>query len=239
MKILILISILLSTNLFAQQSVEWINSLENPDYPKFNELKAENELAKYAQYDLSDLLKPNSEFLGFIGLDYQRIYVSFKSVTKSKNTPNLYYTTGETTVSNNTCDFEGTITIEQFREFKNMYYGVDSIFLETGIKAQGIAIGTYKFSENPNQKHVGSFQGIMTLWWYLDKNGEIQFYDLNSHSDRYKNNQYIGTWKEYGKSSSKICNWGEYRIPFSDNLDIGAGEFSANPKYHDKGWEEF
>ena len=107
-----------------------------------------------------------------------------------------------------------------------------------GIKAQGIAIGRYLFSENPKQSHVGTFEGIMTLWWYIDKDDNIKYYDLNNHSDRYKNNQYIGTWTEYGKSVSKICNWGEHRIPFSGDLDWGAGEFSVNPKFYEKGWEE-
>jgi len=205
----------------------------------FDELKPLNKLTEYAQYDLSSILKPTSKFLGYIGTDYRRIHVNFTSIINSETTSNLYYITGNTTVSNNTCDFEGTITIEQFREFKNMYYGVDSMYSDAGFKAQGIAFGTYKFSENPQQKHVGTFQGVMTLWWFLDKDGEIRYYDLDSHSDRYKNNQYLGTWTEYGKSNPKVCNWGEHRIPYSSELDWGAGEFSVNPKYHDNGWEEF
>ena len=239
MRSLSIILILFSSNLLAQQSTEWLNSLENPEFPMFNQLKASNQLSDYVRYDLSALLNPRSDFLGYIGSDYKRIHVKFNSIKKSEATPNLYFITGKTTVSNNTCDFEGTLTIEQFREFKNMYYGVDSMYSDSGFKSQGIAIGTYKLSENPQQKHVGTFEGVVTLWWYLDKDGEIRYYDLNSYSDRFKNNQYIGTWSEYGKSNSRVCNWGEYRIPFSGDLDWGAGEFSVNPKYYDKGWEEF
>lgn len=79
----------------------------------------------------------------------------------------------------------------------------------------------------------------MTLWWYLDKNDSIQYDNLENQSDRFKNNQYVGSWTEYGKLSGKVCNWGEYRIPFSGDLDIGAGEFSVNPKYYEVGWTEF
>lgn len=239
MKTITLILVLFSTTLLAQQQTKWLNSLENPQLPMFNELKPLNKLSEYIQYDLSKLLKPSSNLLGYIGSDYTRIHINFNSIIRSEIVQNLYLITGSTTVSNNTCDFEGTLTIEQFREFKNMYYGVDSIYSNAGFKAQGIAIGTYKLSENPKQNHVGIFEGIMTLWWYLDKDGEIRYYDLNSHSGWFKNSQYIGTWSEYGKSYSKVCNWGEHRIPFSGDLDIGEDEFTVNPKYHEKGWGDF
>ena len=119
-----------------------------------------------------------------------------------------------------------------------MHFGVDNKFENTGIQSQGIAFGRYSFKENPDQNHVGIFEGNMALWWYVDKDGKVRFDDIRKHSDFYKNNQYCGIWTEYGKSKSKPCNWGEYRIPFSRDLDIGAGEFSANPKYFEKGWEE-
>ena len=239
MRSLTAILVLFSTNLWGQQTNEWINSLENPEFPRYNELKPENKLSDYLELNFKNILNPKSNFLGYIGNDYRRIHVDFYSVTRSETTPNLYFVTGQTTVFKNTCDFEGIITIEQVREFKKMYFGVDNMYANDGIKAQGIAIGKYNFSENPEQQHVGTFEGIMTLWWDIDKGGNIKYYDLNKHSDRYRNNQYIGTWKEYGKSNPKICNWGEHRIPFSGDLDWGAGEFSVNPKYYEKGWEEF
>ena len=120
-----------------------------------------------------------------------------------------------------------------------MHLGVDEMYKDEGFKAQGLVIGRYNLKENTEQNHVGTFVGLMTMWWYVDKNGVIKYDDLETFSDNYKNNQYIGTWTEYGKSNSKVCNWGEYRIPFSGDLDWGAGEFSVNPKYYEKGWEEF
>jgi hypothetical protein len=35
------------------------------------------------------------------------------------------------------------------------------------------------------------------------------------------------------------CNWGDYRIPDSGDLDNGAAEFCVNPKYQKNGWENF
>ncbi|WP_422355108.1 hypothetical protein [Roseivirga pacifica] len=238
MRGLAFILIFCSTGLFAQQTNDWLASLENPPFPS-EKLVAQNKLAYYVKHDLSSILMPSSEILGYIGNDYQRIHVNFESVERSKSLSNLYFIKGKTVVSGNKCDFEGTVTIEQFREFRHMSYGLDSMYSAAGIKAQGVAIGSYKFSENRNQKHVGVFQGVMTLWWYLDKNGEIQFFDIDKHSDRFKNNQYVGTWSEYGKGNTRVCNWGEFRIPFSGDLDWGAGGFSVNPKYYSKGWEAF
>lgn len=49
----------------------------------------------------------------------------------------------------------------------------------------------------------------------------------------------MGTWTSYANNSSKRCNWGEFRIPYSGDLDIGAGEFSPDTKYLDKGWDTY
>ncbi|UII19767.1 hypothetical protein [Fulvivirga ligni] len=235
MKSILLILLLTTTSLFAQQQKQWIQSLENADEGRY-ELKLSNLLSKYTHHDFSTLLMPQSEFLGFIGSDYRRIHINYSKVSKDEDFPNVYHLKGSTTVYNNTCDFIGSITIEQVREFKHMYYGVDSMYTHLGMKAQGIIIASYKFNEHPEQQHVGVFEGVMTLWWYLDKAGTLHYYNLNQQADDYKNNQYIGTWREYGKDAPKVCNWGEYRIPFSGDLDLGKGEFSANPKYEDKGW---
>lgn len=240
MKTYLFIFLFISSNLLAQQTKEWVNLLENPEFPMSEELKPENKLPEYSHFNLEQALAPKSDILGYIGSDYRRIKVDIKSISKSDKIANLYFIEGNTNVSNNTCDFEGTIIIEQFREFMHMDYGVDSMYADAGHKAQGIAIGKYLFAENPKQKHVGTFQGIITLWWYVDKDGSLHYSDLGKHySDRFKNNQYVGTWTEYGKTESKTCNWGEYRIPFSDDLDWGAAHFSVNPKYYKMGWQDF
>jgi hypothetical protein len=184
------------------------------------------------------LLIPETEFLGYIGNEYQRIYIEFTSIRKDEFKPGTYEVIGYSIVHNNKCDFTGTLKIEQIREFKQMHFGVDNMYEDAGFKSQGLLIGKYIFEENPEQSHVGIFEGIITLWWYIDKDGNIQFDDLETYSDSYRNNQYVGTWTEYGKSKGKVCNWGEYRIPFSGELDIGAAEFSVDPKYLNKGWKD-
>jgi hypothetical protein len=166
---------------------------------------------------------------------YKRLKIDFNSIKETGN-PGTYIVKGSSSVCATTCSFEGEVVIEQIREFKRLHYGVDEMYQDFGVVRQGVLIGRYVLKEDPKQSHSGVFKGILTLWWYLDKAGEIKYDAIEAHSDSYRNNQYVGSWTEYGKPTSKTCNWGEYQIPFSGDLDIGAGEFSVNPKYYSMGW---
>jgi hypothetical protein len=229
--------IIFSFSVSGQQTKEWINMLENPKYNTYELLK-ENLRVDYLKYDFSTLLIPRQEFLGYIGSDYRRIKIFFTSVTKDSADSKIYRIKGISLVRNNKCDFSGKITVEQVREYKSMHFGLDNKFKDKGLKSQGILIGEYELKENTSQNHSGIFQGIMTLNWYLDKFGIMHYDNIEWFSDNYKNNQYVGTWFEYNSTTQKVCNWGESRIPFSGDLDIGAGEFSPNPKHFVVGWDD-
>ncbi|MCK9452376.1 MAG: hypothetical protein M0Q90_11850 [Bacteroidales bacterium] len=230
--------ILISVTIFGQQTESWKENLENPKFSS-NELIKGNLKSEYLKYDFSTLLTPKHDFLGFIGQDFRRIKIYFTSLTKDINNQDVYFVTGLSVVGDNVCDFEGEIKIDQVREYKSMHFGLDNKYENAGFKSQGILIGKYKFEENSSQSHSGIFEGIVTLNWFVDKFEIIHYDDIEWFSDRYRNNQYVGTWKEYKNDKEKICNWGAYRIPFSGDLDIGAGEFHPNPKYVNQGWEDF
>lgn len=236
---LILIGLLLITcRLYSQKvdySDEFIKQLENPEYPGDKLLK-ENFINKYESYDFSTLLIPRIEFIGYISSDFKRIKLYFTSISKDLTNQTIYRIKGLSVVDENKCDFEGSIRILQIRELIQMHFGIDDTFKNAGLKAQGVLVGHYEFNENKNQKYSGSFQGIMSLWWYVDKYGILHYDDLETFSDSYANNQYVGTWKSYSSKTEMTCNLGEWRIPFSKDLDIGAAGFSVNPKYKDKGW---
>jgi hypothetical protein len=234
---LLAIFILLSPATSADQTQEWLRMLENPRYSS-QQLKPENKLLEYSKYDMSTILVPRIPFLGYIGNEYRRLNIYFTSVSKSPKEDNLYLVFGISLVGENKCSFQGTIQIDQVREFQALHYGVDNIYKDAGIRAQGALIGHYKFVETPDHNHCGVFKGIMTAFWVVDRNGIIHSDHIEWYSDNYRNNQFIGTWTEYGKSKEVVANWGEARIPFSSKLDIGAGEFGVNPKYLDMGWEE-
>lgn len=235
MKKLILLFLLVPTLIFSQQCEEWIKRFDNP-INSIDILKPENKISEYLHFDFSELLIPKTDFLGYIGKDYQRIYLEILSIKKNEIYTKKYAISGFSIVHNNKCDFTGYIVFTQFLEFEQMHFGVDDEYKNTGIQSQGIAFGRYSFKENPDQNHVGLFEGNMALWWYVDKNGKIHIDEFRKDLISYRNNQYCGIWTEYGKLKSKPCNWGEHRIPISRDLDIGIDEFLANPKYKKQGW---
>jgi len=193
--------------------------------------------SQYLGRDFSSLLKPKSEFLGYIGSDYQRLRITFTSIAQDKKDHAVYRVRGYSVVKANTNGFEGIIVVDKISRLREMHYGADDELKNAGIQAEGILTAKYELRENPEQKHSGKFTGTMTLNWYVPQNGKLLCDDIEDYSDNYNNNQYAGIWTAYkSRIENKVANWGEYRIPFSGDLDIGAGEFSANPKYKDRGW---
>ena len=191
------------------------------------------------QFDFSDALMPKSIFLGFIGPEYRKLNIEFLKVTKDASDAFSYSVQGRSSVGNNKCKFSGIIRIRDIREFSKMHYGVDNEYKDAGIKSQGELRGDYEFNEEQNKTFCGVYKGTMSLTWYVDKSGKIRYDDIEmSYADTFKNNQYEGTWCAHTNKKMKIANWGEYRIPNSGDLDVGAGEFGANPKYFKQGWQK-
>lgn len=189
------------------------------------------------KYDFSEELVPRSEFLGFIDPKFQRLFIKFKSVKKDPSNASIYLVEGTSKVKNNTCNFSGKIKVTLVEKITPMHYGVDDSYKNKGIKSEGVLQGDYEFTEDKKEKYSGVFKGSMVMYWFVDKKGRIEYDNIEEDvSDSYANNQYAGTWTEHGKTVGKRANWGEHRIPNSDDLDIGAAEFAADPKYSGGGW---
>jgi hypothetical protein len=225
-------------NIYAQSEAEIFRQeiLDNKDY------FPENKKQDFLEQDFGPLLThaPGHSVVGFIGADYQRIFVKLISVIKDANQPDRYLVYGKSMVKGNVCDFQGFIQLEQVRKLKEMHFGVDGTWKDKGIRAQGMALAKYQFFENPSQKHVGIFEGVACMFWYLDQEGKLRYDDIELEiSDGYRNNQFVGTWRGYGNATGKPCHWGDYRIPRSGKLDVGAGEFSPSSEYLAKGWQRY
>lgn len=193
------------------------------------------------RYDFSQLWtnpknKPN---YGFIGDHYQRIRIKLISVEKDKNSPDTYFITGKSMVKNNICSFTGTIKITKARIYKKMHWGCDDAYKHKGIKKQGIVFAQYHFYEDSTQAHSGSFEGVLSTYWYIDKKDNLKYDDIETFSDSYFNNQFVGTWKEYKSHLKKVCNWGDYRIPQSGDFDDGSDGLYPIDKYVQYGWQSF
>jgi hypothetical protein len=100
-------------------------------------------------------------------------------------------------------------------------------------------MATYHLREDSSQENAGAFSGLLTTGWYIDRQGRLKYDDIENYSDGYCNNQFVGIWQAYNSDVKETCNWGDCRIPFSDSLDVGAGEFSPAEAYLKYGWRTY
>ena len=107
------------------------------------------------------------------------------------------------------------------------------------LAVRGVAVSDCEFRENRNQRYAGGFKGKLTTYFYIDQRGSIHYDDLNNYSDAYFNNAFVGVWTSYNDKLIKKVHWGDWRIPYSGDLDVGAGEFWPGKKYLNNGWEFF
>jgi hypothetical protein len=238
MKFFLVTLILFSTvskNCSGQKNAEQFKAKQLKD-TYFSDFNYRDQIVKY---NFSKLFSQtdNPMIFGFIGNHFQRIRIKFISVIKDTSCSNTYNVHGKCMVKNNVNDFYGTIIITNIRKQKQMSFGVDNEYKNKGIKGQYIIIGDYMFSENRNQKYSGIFKGAFVSNFYIDKNDKIVYDNIDLNSDSYTNNEFVGEWINSSTNITKTCNWGDYRIPESGDLDAGAGEFSPAKKYLAYGWE--
>jgi len=190
-------------------------------------------------YNFSKLLlhTDNSVIYGFIGENYQRLRIKVITVTRDSISPDIYHVYGKSMVMNNVDEFNGTIKITNIRKFNPQLHGCEDEYKYKGYKGEFILFGDYNFQENPTQNHSGVFKGSVRSDFFIDKKNIIQYNDIEDCSDSYTNNQFVGQWISYNGSLTKRCNWGDFRIPNSGDMDIGAGEFSPAGKYLKYGWQ--
>lgn len=172
------------------------------------------------------------EPLGFIGNQYERFYIHYSSIQKSKTNAIQYQVQGKSRVRSTICPFTGTITITKVQEMKledGSDYPVNKLYK---------LICQIDFNESRTHAHTGTFKGTMTSYCYFDQNGIPQLAS-ESFGDGENFNQTKTFWSSYTKKLKKKCHWGIYRIPDCGDLDAGAGEFSVNDKYLKNGWASY
>lgn len=177
--------------------------------------------------------------LGYIGNNYQRIYIHFSSVVKSKSSDSAYDVTGKSMSNGNINDFQGTIKVLSVKEQKTPGK-LTRKEKERTIYPRYVIRATYCLNEDKSQKGSGIFKGTLTTGFY-QKNGKLYYDDQDKlYSDSFRNNQFDGSWQSYDSRAIKPCCWGDYRIPNCGDLDVGEGNFCPNSKYEKNpklGWD--
>jgi hypothetical protein len=197
-------------------------------------------------YDLSTILSADSiltedredgkekfkraEILGFIGGDYQRLYIHFISVIQNPTNPYEYLVFGKTKVKETICSFQGTITVTQASIYKSG---------DLPTYKQGFANCDVILFEDKKEPSTGFIKGKLKSEFLIDNKGQFRYDAIMFVGDGFSNNQFVGNWTSYKTNASKKCNWGDYRIPECGDLDIGAGEFSVDDKYLKNGWDNY
>lgn len=207
------------------------------------DIKTSEFTGEIGKYDVSDLWTlerfqiedggttvERSGPLGYIGDNYQRFYIHFISAIQNPKNPLEYFIYGKTRVKENICSFQGTIVVTQSRTYDEG----DVAHLQ-----QGFVMGIYEFFEDPDQKGTGILKGNFRSDFYIDKDNKMKYDAIAFVGDGYENNQFEGTWTGYRSATPKKCNWGDYRIPDSDDFDMGAGEFAPGDEYKKNGWENY
>lgn len=192
----------------------------------------------FKQHDFSSLwIHHQDSMLGYTGSDYQRFYIHFIKIKKNNPFSFQYMVSGKTKTKNDIKEFVGNITVLHIYEMSN------KAFNEPGEWQSDIDLRKTKryflMAEfNFREKDGEDISGTLGTFFYMINN-KI-FYDyLESYSDNYANNLFVGMRKNSKTNISIKCNFGNYRIPFSGDLDYGAAEFFPNKKYYIKGWENF
>jgi len=193
--------------------------------------KETNELKQSLMYDFSSiLLTGENQQNGIIGQNYQRIQFHIEKMTKSRN-PDTYVIKGKSKVNNNICDFKGELILLK------LFYGKCD---DPKYKKCAELFGSYVFYEDSSQNHSGFFKGIMECSIYLERKGKKMLLDESTEeADGYWNRTFVGTWTDYQTKKAKNCIWGDYRLPFTFDFDIGDGEMNVSEKYIMNGWKNY
>jgi len=179
----------------------------------------------------------HSAVFGIIGARYQRLHMKLLTATKDPTAPGRYRIAGKSKVNNTVCSFSGTLTIRNVREWKVKSTRCDETV--SPARKEGILLADYRLAEDSTQHEAGVFTGVVQTNWYVDKKGRLLYDDIVDFGDGFCNNQFVGIWTSYRNNKTLRCNWGDHRVPNAGAFDLGAGEFSPDPKYAANGWQQY
>lgn len=203
----------------------------------------------FLKYDFSGLWMQHQEsMLGFTGKNYQRFQIRFTRISKDKSSNYKYIVYGKIKVNGKVTPFSGIIRLKNvygmtpdekkerldaYKEFKSKGKEFDE--LAEGLKEERFILTSEYIFKTLDHTTI---KGRCCSFFYLEKN-KILYDDFDKNSDYYSNNLFAGILINPKTKATTVCNFGNYRIPYSGDLDGGAGEFSPDKKYKKNGWDEY
>lgn len=187
--------------------------------------------------DLTDVFTNNTvPYIGFIGESKRKIDFFITLIKRDTINNNRYLIEGQTKVySEITRNFKGELLLEKQYKFSKKLD--EEVSYSDIILKQGFSILTYELKEDNNLDNRGVFKGKLMVSWYQDTDNNINYDDTLDYIPSYANCYFFGSWINKDKNEKILTAWSHYRIPCSGDLDIGAAEFSPNPKYYNQGWK--
>ncbi|MDO6676589.1 SH3 domain-containing protein [Tenacibaculum sp. 1_MG-2023] len=183
--------------------------------------------------DLTDVFTNSTvPYIGFIGESKRKIDFFITLIKRDTINNNRYLIEGQTKVySESTRNFKGELLLEKQYKFSKKLD--EEVSYSDIILKQGFSILTYELKED----NRGVFKGKLMVLWYQDTDNNINYDDTLDYIPSYANCYFFGSWINKDKNEKILTAWSHYRIPCSGDLDIGAAEFSPNPKYYNQGWK--
>ena len=191
-----------------------------------------SELFIYEDINGKSLYFKETPFDGVLGEKYARIEM-FINPEVERTDSLTFKVKGKSKVKKNVCDFTGEIHIEHIY---NIWERAD----DPGSPDYYVMVCNYLFKEDETQYGTGFFKGTYGVYCHIDKANKKVCFDIDlGGGDGYNNRNYVGTWQSYKTKAEKKCIWGDYRLPYTFDFDIGDGEMRVNPKYNSPEWEQW
>ena len=178
------------------------------------------------------------EPLGFRGDNFQRFYIHFDKVYKVS--PTVYQVEARSRCKDEYCHIKGQIIIDSvvtYNSNENSETNWYDDFL-VNVTDYGTIHAHYEMKAYINAKTIARLFGHSS-YSYLVHNDSIYYDAMEIVADGYENNQYSGKWVYLATNDTLTCNWGDFRIPESRDLDGGCGEFIPIEEYYDFGWKPY
>ena len=173
-----------------------------------------------------------SSFDGVLGAGYARIEIFIRPEVERIDSL-TFRVKGKSKVGKNICDFAGEIQIEHIFHIWERTNDPDS-------PDYCVMVGRYLLKEDEMQGGSGFFRGVCGVYCYVDDETKAVCLDIDlGVADGWNQRNYVGVWQSYKTNVEKKCIWGEYRLPYTFDFDIGDGEMRINPKYVSPEWEQW